>query len=357
MHTATDRAAQRRTALHCEPLEDRALLATAALAAGVLTVVGTDGDDRIRIVNEGAALQVVDGTAVIGSFDPAAVTGIVVTTGAGNDAVVIAPSVAQPATITGGDGTNKLVAGGGPSALIAGAGDDALFGGSGTNVFDADGGANDIYKVKPTDVVVPNPGDRLLAAIPVGTAPPAVAETLTTGEVNTLLQRAAAASASSDAIIVIIDRNGRILGVRVESGVAPEITGNVGNLVFAIDGAVAKARTGAFFANNQAPLTSRTVQFISQSTITEREVNSNPNITDPNSTLRGPGFVAAGRDQGPLPAGRRRTRRRWTCSRSSTPTATARSTPAPTASRARPTTCRWRSGSTSTRRSCRPARR
>ena len=63
--------------------------------------------------------------------------------------------------------------------------------------------------------------------------------------------------------------------------------------MFAVDGAVAKARTGAFFGNNQAPLTSRTVQFVSQSTITEREVNSNPNVTDPNSPLRGPGFVAA----------------------------------------------------------------
>src|SRR5262249_41222589 len=40
------------------------------------------------------------------------------------------------------------------------------------------------------------------------------------------------------------------------------------------------------------PLTSRTIQFISQTTMTEREINSNPDILDPNSTLRGPGFVA-----------------------------------------------------------------
>src|SRR5205085_2905966 len=45
-------------------------------------------------------------------------------------------------------------------------------------------------------------------------------------------------------------------------------------------------------ANDQAPLTSRTVRFISQSTVTQREVESDPNITDPNSTVRGPGFVA-----------------------------------------------------------------
>src|SRR5207249_714654 len=120
----------------------------------------------------------------------------------------------------------------------------------------------------------------------------AAQETITAAEVGTLLQRAAAASASTDAIIAIVDRNGRILGVRVESGVDPAIAASTANLVFAVDGAVSLARTGAFFGNNQAPLTSRTVQFISQSTITQREVESNPSITDPNSTLRGPGFVA-----------------------------------------------------------------
>jgi uncharacterized protein GlcG (DUF336 family) len=52
------------------------------------------------------------------------------------------------------------------------------------------------------------------------------------------------------------------------------------------------ARTGAFFSSDQGALTSRTVRFLSQSTIIEREVNSNPNITDPNSSLRGPGFIA-----------------------------------------------------------------
>ena len=112
---------------------------------------------------------------------------------------------------------------------------------------------------------------------------------ITEADVEALLRRAAAASASNDAIIAIVDREGDILGVRVEGGVTivdPQ------TLVFAIDGAVAKARTGAFFSNSTAPLTSRTIRFISQSTITEREVESNPSIQDPNSTIRGPGFVA-----------------------------------------------------------------
>jgi uncharacterized protein GlcG (DUF336 family) len=115
---------------------------------------------------------------------------------------------------------------------------------------------------------------------------------ITKNEVEVLLERAAAASASNDAIIAVVDRGGHILGVRVESGVSPTITGNIQNLTFAIDGAVAEARTGGFFGNNNAPLTSRTVQFISQTTITQREVESNPSITDPNSTIAGPGLVA-----------------------------------------------------------------
>lgn len=116
---------------------------------------------------------------------------------------------------------------------------------------------------------------------------------LTAAEVDALLQRAAAATASDDAIIAIVDRMGNILGVRTEAGVSATITGNPDLLAFAIDGAIAKARTGAFFGNDQAPLTSRVIGNISQSTVTEREVNSNPNINDPNSTQRGPGFVAA----------------------------------------------------------------
>lgn len=116
--------------------------------------------------------------------------------------------------------------------------------------------------------------------------------TLTAEDAGRLLDRASAATASQDAIIVIVDRGGRILGVRVEDLVSPGLVGNPAGLTFAVDGALAKARTGAFFGNDQAPLTSRTIRYISQTTITQREVESNPSITDPNSTLRGPGFVA-----------------------------------------------------------------
>jgi uncharacterized protein GlcG (DUF336 family) len=113
---------------------------------------------------------------------------------------------------------------------------------------------------------------------------------MTAAEVETLLERASAATPSRDAIIAVVDRAGRILGVRVEADVAAELQGNADKLAFAIDGAVAKARTAAFFSSNAAPLTSRTVRFISQSTVTQREVESSPIHTD--ARFRGPGFVA-----------------------------------------------------------------
>src|SRR5438067_1120576 len=109
------------------------------------------------------------------------------------------------------------------------------------------------------------------------------------GEVKALLQRAAAATASNDAIIAIVDRGGKILGVLEEAGVSPLITGNPAKNDFAIDGAVSLARTAAFFSNDTAALTSRTVQNLSESTITQREVQSDPNLANPASPLYGPG--------------------------------------------------------------------
>ncbi len=113
---------------------------------------------------------------------------------------------------------------------------------------------------------------------------------LEAADVDTLLSRASMATSSDDAIIAVVDRSGRILGVRVEDGVDAGLQADPERLAFAIDGAVAKARTAAFFSSNAAPLPSRTIRFISQSTITQREVESASAEDDP--AFRGPGFVA-----------------------------------------------------------------
>jgi uncharacterized protein GlcG (DUF336 family) len=307
-----------------ERLEDRCVPdATGVLNGTDLVVTGTPVPfDRITLSLDAANKQIVlsDNGTEVSRFSSDSVTGITVNTAARLSIVRIDPALTQPATVNGGAGTNFVFAGSAPSTLVAGpggnrlaggAGDDLIDGTQGVDVLSGGGGTNTIiagdnrdyvFGAKDRDTLMTPDGVKDPDLRLPGTAPnlsstlgltPSPQMTLTASEVGQLLQRAAGATASDDGIVAVVDREGRILGVRVEGNVSPLITQNTHNLVFAIDGAVALARTGAFFGNNQAPLTSRTIQFISQTTITQREVESDPSITDPNSTLRGPGTVGA----------------------------------------------------------------
>jgi uncharacterized protein GlcG (DUF336 family) len=74
---------------------------------------------------------------------------------------------------------------------------------------------------------------------------------------------AAVNSVNMDMVVAVVDRAGFVLGVfRTQNAPATAI-GNFGQTQNANDVAVALARTGAFFSNDQAPLSSRTVRFIS----------------------------------------------------------------------------------------------
>ncbi|MFO0935611.1 MAG: heme-binding protein [Gemmataceae bacterium] len=276
-------------------LESREVMnATVALVAGTLTVTADPTGGVIDIFKDGSDLVVRSSGSEVGRFQTSAVTALNVVGGPGNDVVRVANDITLPTQLNGSGGTNKLLGGGGATIIIGGTDTNLLVGGTATNNFTSNGN-DSVYKALPGDPVVINALAKVLREAVIPPPPGALGlpqETLSATDVDALLKRAAAASPTSDAIIAIVDRNGRILGVRVEGGVAPEITGNNANLVFAVDGALSLARTGAFFANNGAPLTSRTIQYISQTTITQREVESNPNIADPNSTVRGPGFVA-----------------------------------------------------------------
>ena len=175
------------------------------------------------------------------------------------------------------------------------------FGSGEANVI-AGGAADDLFVLSPdsNDLIefVPQNFDNS-AVIPQDVVddphlglPPTTPLVLSESEVSVLLERATAATGSDDAIVSIVDRHGRVLGIRVENGVSNQILGNSSNLIFAIDGALAKARAAAFFSSNEATLTSRSVQNLSQSTVTQRQVNSRPSNVDVNSLQRGPGKVA-----------------------------------------------------------------
>jgi uncharacterized protein GlcG (DUF336 family) len=93
--------------------------------------------------------------------------------------------------------------------------------------------------------------------------PPPSPQFLTQPDVAAVVQAAATAAQSDTMVIAIVDRLGRILAVYQGSSAPATVTGNFGDAVSAGDLAVSLARTGAFFSNDQAPLSSRTVRFIS----------------------------------------------------------------------------------------------
>jgi len=93
--------------------------------------------------------------------------------------------------------------------------------------------------------------------------PPPATEFLTLADVQMLVQAAATAAQSNAMAIAVVDRLGRILAVYKQPGAPASLPGNFGAPVPPDELAVSLARTGAFFSNDQAPLSSRTVRFIS----------------------------------------------------------------------------------------------
>jgi uncharacterized protein GlcG (DUF336 family) len=85
---------------------------------------------------------------------------------------------------------------------------------------------------------------------------------LTVADVQNVVQDAAQ-SVDAPMVIAVTDRAGQILALFRNSTAPVTATGNYGITVDANELAVALARTAAFFSNNQAPLSSRTVRFIS----------------------------------------------------------------------------------------------
>jgi uncharacterized protein GlcG (DUF336 family) len=94
-------------------------------------------------------------------------------------------------------------------------------------------------------------------------APPPVPQVLTQSDVTALVQAAATAAQSDTMAIGVVDRLGRILAVYRGAAAPAMVPGNFGVMVAPDELAVSLARTGAFFSNDQAPLSSRTVRFIS----------------------------------------------------------------------------------------------
>lgn len=97
-------------------------------------------------------------------------------------------------------------------------------------------------------------------------------QSLTVAEVQAVVN-AAAAAANDASVIAVTDRSGRPLAVFRKTGAPATAVGNFSVTVDANELAVNLARTAAFFSNDQAPLSSRTVRYLSG-------IHFPPGITD-----------------------------------------------------------------------------
>ena len=97
---------------------------------------------------------------------------------------------------------------------------------------------------------------------PLVTTPPPVETPLSAADVQLVVQNAAL-SANAPLVIAVTDRVGNILAVFRNPSAPTTSSGNFGASVDANELAVALARTAALFSNSQAPISSRTVRFIS----------------------------------------------------------------------------------------------
>ena len=106
-------------------------------------------------------------------------------------------------------------------------------------------------------------GSGLTCAIDNFPQPPPGATSLSASDVSLLVQAAATTGNSASLTIAVVDRLGVILAVWQGPSAPAQSASNFGHMVNTTDLAVSLARTAAYFSNDQAPLSSRTVRYIS----------------------------------------------------------------------------------------------
>jgi uncharacterized protein GlcG (DUF336 family) len=100
------------------------------------------------------------------------------------------------------------------------------------------------------------------ASPPSASTASAVQQTLTATDAQSVVQNAVT-SENVPLVVAVTDRLGNVLAVFVKPGAPATAVGNFGTAVPSDQLAVALARTASLFSNDQAPLSSRTVRFIS----------------------------------------------------------------------------------------------
>jgi uncharacterized protein GlcG (DUF336 family) len=137
--------------------------------------------------------------------------------------------------------------------------------------------------------------------VPASAPAAAAVQPLQASDVQSIVQ-AAVNSANVDMVVAVVDRAGFVLGVFRTQNAPTMALGNFGQSLNANDVAVGLARTGAFFSNNQAPLSSRTVRFISGIHFPPGVTNQPPaDLYGIENTNRGCTLVSGGVFQSAIP--------------------------------------------------------
>jgi len=134
---------QRHRRLRIETLENRTLLA-ADLVNGLLTVVGTNGNDNIdvQVATSGpnAGQLQVDVNGAQNFFDVNLVNTIQISGLSGNDQITVDDNVAIDTSINGGKGNDTIKGGSGSDTIHGDAGNDSIDGSDGDDVIFGDKG-------------------------------------------------------------------------------------------------------------------------------------------------------------------------------------------------------------------------
>ena len=143
-----------------ETLENRRLM-TATLDDGVLSVLGTEANDRVAFEVAGNKLTVIerDGST---NFDADAVRRVVVEGRGGDDVLDLRNAPAVPVRIAGGAGEDYIAVGRGPGDVYGGKGDDTIVGGRGADQLRGGEGDDFVAGKGGDDRVWGNAGDDTL---------------------------------------------------------------------------------------------------------------------------------------------------------------------------------------------------
>jgi uncharacterized protein (TIGR03118 family) len=127
---------------------------SASLHDGVLTVLGSRGNDNIVVFPRHDKIEVLAGFQTIGSFDVNSINTIEIFGVEGNDSISVSPGIHVTTLADGGIGNDLAFGGGGASILLGGPGNDTLTGGRGRNLLIGGTGRDMLVGLGNDDILI-----------------------------------------------------------------------------------------------------------------------------------------------------------------------------------------------------------